>query len=474
MKNALLLVNQITPSHEFKFFASTAEHTGLLFCGAIGVLFFFILLIYFKTKERLYLYYCLFLLFNLVGGVINLEENTWISTWFQQSNRLAGASLETVTLLAFSCYCLFSIHLFDLKKINKNLYRWVLVLAYISAIYGLLYYFIRPYIIDYLTEFFIGSRSLFLVISIIVIVWKLKIIKSPIKNYYIIGTGWYFLGALTAVLRDTTSDLLFPAFYRFNSTVYFQSGIFLETLCFALALTYRIYLYYEERQQNQIKINTKAIYEKELAQAEALSLRMQINPHFLFNSLNVLNYYIQSAQNKKATNYLITFSQFIRTIIDMEQKPVISLEQELNIIKNYLSLEKARFDQTFSYKIKVHKEVDFENLKLPPMLLQPFVEEAIWNRLLTSKDVSPILTIDIWQNNTILYILIEDNGNNKKEASEKFHQAVSKQITEDRIALYNKNYNGQISYKTQNKNNFTGTQILITIKYSSKNMYYDK
>src|SRR5699024_6441224 len=227
MINGHLLINQITSPYEFKFFASTAEHTGLLFCGAIGVLFFFILLIYFKTKERLYLYYCLFLLLNLIGGIINLEENTWISTWFQQSNRLAGASLETVTLLAFSCYCLFSIHLFDLKKINKNLYRWVLVLAYSAAIYGLLYYFIRPYIIDYLTEFFIGSRGVFLVISIIVVVWILKIIRSQIKNYYIIGTGWYFFGALTDVLIYTASDLLFPIFYRFNSTVYFQSGIIL-------------------------------------------------------------------------------------------------------------------------------------------------------------------------------------------------------------------------------------------------------
>jgi len=301
------------------------------------------------------------------------------------------------------------------------------------------------------------------------VVWKLKIIRYPSQNYYIIGTGWYFLGALTAVLRDTTSDLLFPAFYRFNSTVYFQSGIILETFCFALALTYRIYLYYEERQQNQIKINNKAIYEKELAQAEALALRMQINPHFLFNSLNVLNYYIQSAQNKKATNYLITFSQFIRTIIDMEQKPVISLEKELDIIRNYLSLEKARFDQKFSYKIKIHKEVDFEKLKIPPMLLQPFVEEAIWNRLLTSKASAPILTINIWQDNAILYINIEDNGNNKKDTSEKFHQAVSRQITEERVSLYNKNYNGKISYQTQNNNSIIGTQILITIKYTNKN-----
>ncbi len=452
---------------------SIMVYTGLLFCGALGLLCFFILLIYLKTKERIYLYYCSFLLFNLFGGFINLSRVTPINALFKFPNQLAGASLELVTLLAFSAYCLFTISLLGIRSQNKKLWRWILVMACGAGFYGVVYPLIRPLIAGSLLLAFIISRSVIMFMSMIAIFWVIKKIKSPVKNYFIIGSSWYFLGALLAILRETTSGILFSFFYSFNATVYFQSGIFLETLCFALALSYRFYLLHEEKQQIQKKINLQAIHEKEIAQAEALALRIQINPHFVFNCMSVLKYYIQSNQNEKATTYLITFSQFIRLVLDLNQKPAISLAQELTIIKKYLALEEARFNRQFIYKFDIQENVDLSKIRIPPMLLQPFVEELLWSGLLPAEnETKGTLIIDIRQQNSAVTIVIEDfeeHGLVENEAQkQKFHTAISRQHTAERVALFNKNYAGKITYYTKAKKNkydqYRGSQTVISIQ----------
>ncbi len=452
---------------------SATVYIGLLFCGALGLLTFFILLIYLKTKERIYLYYCLFLLFNLLGGFINLSTITPINTLFKFSNGLAGAILELVTLLAFSGYCLFTISLLDIKVQNKKLLYWILAMAYGAGFYGLIYPVIRPLIAGHLLLYFTISRSIIMFMSIVAIFWVIIKIKSPFKNYFMIGSSWYFLGALLAILRETTGKIPFSSFYSFNATVYFQSGIFLETLCFALALSYRFYLFHEEKQQAQAKIHLQVVQEKEIAQAEALALRIQINPHFLFNCMSVLKYYIQSNQNGKASTYLITLSQFIRMVLDLSQKPIISLTQELNIIKKYLALEEARFTRRFIYKFKIYKNVDISEIKIPPMLLQPFVEEALWGGLLAEGEAQGELLIEIRQRDSRVTIMIEEHeelGKREKDMhTRKFHSAISRQLMAERVALFNKNYAGKISYHTKDKKNkfdeYSGSQTVINIQY---------
>ena len=465
-----LFAGQLALQTGTDIFASPVVYTGLLFCGAMGLFSFFILLVYLKTRERIYLYYCLFLIFSLAAGIIDLGKRATFDFHSWKTEGLALGNLELVTLLAFSAYGLFTIELFDIKKKNRKLHSWILVMAFISALYGLIYYFVRPLIVDWILIFFIVSRTVIMLMSIISIFWVIAAIRSPVKIYFIIGSVWYFMGALLAILRDTTTHLPIAPFYRLHATVYFQAGIFLETICFALALIYRMHLHYEQRQQDLQQLNTQAIYEKEMAQAEALALRIQINPHFLFNCLNLINYYIQSNQNKKATHYLITFSQFIRRILDLDQKPVISLKEELKIISNYLTLEEARYDQSFSYHLEIHPSVDIEKTMIPPMLLQPFVEEALWNGPLSNGQYDRELTVNIRKDGPILNITIQDDGINERQNdrgdSKKFHKALSSQLTTERIALFNKNYDEKIAYEIQEeKNDIHYTRTVITIKY---------
>ena len=228
--------------------------------------------------------------------------------------------------------------------------------------------------------------------------------------------------------------------------------------------------------QEQEKEKLQAVYERNLAQAEMLASRMKINPHFLFNSLNAINYLIQQKDNVKASNYLIVFSRFVRMVLETSQKTLVPLREEMNIIRHYLILEENRFDKSFSFQITEENLDDSDTIQMPPLLLQPFVENAIWHGLLPSKKEKKELTITFLQKNQDLEILIEDNGvgipKTTKFKSANSHKSMGTEITRDRIDLFNKNYENQITCSTEDRldeNGLSaGTRVRLTLHNKSK------
>ncbi len=419
---------------------------GLLFCGAIGLLCFFILLIYLKSKVKVYLYYFLFLFFTFLMAIFSLGNTTLLNVLFHWSD--VDVAVELMTMLAFSAYCFFSLKLLRVKAQDERLYKLVYGLAILAGLYGVAYCFVRPELPELRMQFFIGSRFVILLLCAIAIFWKLIKIHSPVKHYYLIGSGWYFFGALLAILRDTTSALFFDEFYDYAAMVYFQSGIFLEVICFTLALSYLIFKYYEDRQQEYLKTNALAIYEKEKAQAEALAWRIQLNPHFLFNYLNVLKYYIQINQNKKAIAYLMRFSRFIRQITELDRKEAISLNKELDLTKQYIELEGIRYNNNITCKIHIDKNIAISEVKVPPMLLQPLVEELVWDQREGGDCPDREISIHIHRTRQVIFVVVEEENQSDEQlplsSSLKAQNGVGKNITAERIELFNKKYKKKI------------------------------
>lgn len=221
----------------------------------------------------------------------------------------------------------------------------------------------------------------------------------------------------------------------------------------------------------QEKERLKALYERDLAQAEMQASRLQLNPHFLFNCLNGINYLIQMKENEKATKYLIVFSRFLRMVLETSRNQVIPLDEELVLVRHYLTLESNRFDGNFSYNILVNNEEKTKQVMVPPLLLQPYVENAILHGLLPSNKEKKELNIDVLFKNEGVKITIEDNGvgNANEEVYKKSssHKSMGTQITQDRIDLFNKTYNGHIYCKTINKTDATGletgTSVIIEV-----------
>ena len=225
------------------------------------------------------------------------------------------------------------------------------------------------------------------------------------------------------------------------------------------------------RIQKTEKEKMNAIFERNLAQSEILVSRLRVNPHFLFNSLNAITYLIQSEQNLKAIKYLKIFSRYTRMVLETSKKNVISLQQELKLAQYYLLLEENRFEDGFTFKVKGDDISKINEAVIPPLLLQPLIENAIWHGLLPSKSDKKLLLIKIIPDSNNLQIVIEDNGVGRNKTPKKSrkipHKSMGMQIIKERIELFNQSYSEQINYeivdKTDKDGHPSGTKVIINL-----------
>ena len=174
------------------------------------------------------------------------------------------------------------------------------------------------------------------------------------------------------------------------------------------------------------------------------ALRAQMNPHFIFNSLNSINRFILQNNKAQASEYLTKFSKLVRMILQNSQASLISLEAELEALDLYLEMEALRFNYHFDYKITTSKDLDIEVLQVPPLILQPYVENAIWHGLM-HKEEKGHLNIEVLEKDDQLYFSIEDNGVGRQKSKELAsktatkHKSMGLRITANRIAILQKN-----------------------------------
>ncbi|NNC82658.1 MAG: histidine kinase [Flavobacteriales bacterium] len=194
-----------------------------------------------------------------------------------------------------------------------------------------------------------------------------------------------------------------------------------QTLWFQLLLIglvlFGIFSFFYWRIQNiRRHEEEKRRFQEELAELEMTALRAQMNPHFLFNSLNSVNSFIIKNDKEAASEYLGKFSRLVRLILQNSKKKLVDLEDELTALRLYIQLESLRFNRGFHFIEKIPADIDLEKYHIPPLLLQPYVENAIWHGLLHLEDRQGRLALEIRKNGSGLEIFIEDNGIGRKQA----------------------------------------------------------
>jgi tetratricopeptide (TPR) repeat protein len=229
-------------------------------------------------------------------------------------------------------------------------------------------------------------------------------------------------------------------------------------------------IYKRKRDKEQLTTDFK----KQLAEAETKALRAQMNPHFIFNSLNSINSFVMDQKHEIASDYLIKFSKLIRLILDNSRSETISIEKELETLKLYVVLEAARFDNKFKCVYKVAEDLDTNSIKIPPMLLQPFVENAIWHGLM-QKEGEGTITIEIkMKNEELLIVSISDDGIGREKAAElksksATHKSHGLKVTSQRIEMMNKlNSTGaqvNIVDLKDDQGNAVGTKVELIIPF---------
>jgi LytS/YehU family sensor histidine kinase len=217
----------------------------------------------------------------------------------------------------------------------------------------------------------------------------------------------------------------------------------------------------------------KSIHEKELVELEAKALRAQMNPHFIFNSLNSIKSLIQQNENEKSITYLTTFSKLIRNLFNNMDKREISLYDEIETCKLYLQLEAMRFDTKFSYTVNVDESIDLKSMEVPALIIQPFIENAIWHGIVPRNNGGKV-SLNVISKNGVIEIVIDDNGigreasQQNKSASGHAHQSKGVNLTQTRLELNNllqkRQARLEVNDKRDEKGTATGTTVIIKIK----------
>lgn len=283
--------------------------------------------------------------------------------------------------------------------------------------------------------------------------------------------------------------------------VFLLLGLIIEAICFSFALTYRSKLVLLEKNKLQENYNqqlqaalqqrsseleaqnkvveaqkikqVETAFEHKIAETEMIALRAQMNPHFIFNCLNSIKLYTLENDSQTASEYLTKFSQLIRLVLENSRSEKVTLQKELETLKLYIELEAMRFKDKVQYQINVVPHIDQQYIEIPPLLLQPYVENAIWHGLMHKPEGGNI-TIDITQpEEYLLHIEITDDGIGRDMAKEHKSKSATRQksfglkMTSERLDAINHIYQTKTEVKivdlVDTEGNAAGTNVIIEI-----------
>jgi sensor histidine kinase YesM len=428
-----------------------------------GILFYIFLLavaLYYFTRKSYLLYYSVYLLFMLSFHIYGFSNSPFTVTPLNVFAYLKIDIRQNFYVLGTQIfYMLFLRDFMNVKnhgnREQKLFFKIILtVFGIFSVIEVILSLILKVYDLQFyhsiLTEVCVLISSIYLIVKIFF--WRNLYTPSLLKAASIVLFVGVILGYLGSTLgvSKTTSDL-----FLFYPNYWFNFAVFAEVMLYSLAIVQEFY----RTQTEQIRL------QRQYALTELSLLRSQINPHFLFNTLNSIKSFIIKQDARAATEYLTDFSDLIRTILEKSREHLISLKDELEFCEKYLQIEQKRFEGKFIYQIDRDLNINLNEWNVPAFILQPFLENAIkhgFNGLLGEGKVR----ISICVKDKNLFITIHDNGIGR-EASTRLkksnHNSLGEKLIENRIELISEIYNWDIRISYQDHKNPTGTSVKINI-----------
>lgn len=255
-------------------------------------------------------------------------------------------------------------------------------------------------------------------------------------------------------------------------------GFFFQTwwfkfLVLSLVIGMLIWIYKIRTNKIRFEERLKVQYENKLIELKMMALRSQMNPHFIFNSMNSIKSYLINKGKDEAIDYLTKFSVLMRTILENSKKELLTLQQEINALKLYILMENKRLQSPFEFELDIDDELDLFEAKIPPMIIQPHVENAIWHGLMPkSKDRK--LKLKILKTEQGFLCIVEDNGvgrnhvDNSKSNALRTKTSLGTSITKSRIDSFNKMNKSQINVEVEDlydqMGNSIGTRVKIFVE----------
>lgn len=357
-------------------------------------------------------FYCSFtyisIFFNCFFVIIgfDLGHYGFLSTGGLASSPALWFNYLTPTFMLF-----FYREFLDMKQHSSRYYTLITVGLYVLiACVGLkIITTFMPFAVTVFEGVSLVFQFVLLGLFIVLPLYSLRFWRHEIYRYAA-WSSWFIILMYATFLLFYFGGIIMPSWLGDN-ILFGISAV--DGILFWIALTVR---------DSQI-LKSKTLFEKQAISNEIRALRSQMNPHFIFNSLNAIKAYNQLNDTEKTDLYLTKFSRLIRQVLENSAAEKITLENELNTLRHYLEMEKLRAGEKLSYEILVSDEIEPAFIELPPLLIQPYVENAIWHGLL-HKEGGGMVTISVetkhalfLTNAPILQITITDNGIGRKAAA---------------------------------------------------------
>lgn len=442
------------------------EYVYLIAYGfLVSVLFFvalFVLLFYILDRQTYYLYYAFY---TISIGLFNLweyEHSPYTHLIFNHLPFLKFTGNSNIyVFLTHIFYFLFILDFLEFKKrtpLVATLFSWTIICLAIILVVDIFILFVLKRL-DWSTSLYWTFQDIFPILNFVLFFTIFKV-KGRIARNIQMGSTFLMLGGLAGFLThyfDNSQLVLF----RIDPSITFVVGTLLEVFFFSIAIGIKSY---------NIQREQKSLH-KSMMESELQTLRSQINPHFVFNSLNSIKSYILTHRSTEASEYLTDFSTLMRSILQFSKEQLISLSNELEIAVLYVSLEKRRFEENFVFNYDLDPTIDTDEIMIPPMLLQPYIENAIKHGLMNKEGIR-ILTLNIRKDNAYIRIEIDDNGIGREQASllrknTLKYQSMGMSINNDRINLLGKTNDFFIEIQVEDKKTVMdvseGTRVVIRI-----------
>jgi sensor histidine kinase YesM len=423
--------------------------------GGLFVLFLYHFLIFFQNRSKLYLYYSLFLLaltIYLLQHVVS-EEIRPIYNYLNFS----------IQFLAYAAYVAFARDLLDTRthliKWDKYFELEINVLVLLAPIFMLIQFFLGYEFQVKAFTAIIPALTIFTFVSYYIILTR---INDNFSLYFVAGSLIYVVLANVSFLEVFVGREFFiskgvePMFF-----VYL--GALLQSIIFSILLGLIIKRIEQKSKNAEVKLAVKL---KEMEELKMTALQSQMNPHFLFNSLNSINNFVLKNDVEKASDYITKFSKLIRVILNSSSSPTSSLTEELTVLALYVKLEQMRVNGGFEYIVTVDENLKLDHIKVPTLFLQPFIENAIWHGIM-KKDGEKEIELTIKETQGNVFCIIRDNGIGINKARE-LDQITQKkrffgtETTENRIRVLYQNKGVTIETKDISLGTKTGTEVSIS------------
>ncbi|HLF64080.1 MAG TPA: histidine kinase [Saprospiraceae bacterium] len=416
--------------------------------GVLSLIFLagFAMFQFLENRKKAYLYYGLYMLCMAFYFGRLLEYHFGVAIFWGFFYEGYGLAEILALMLSYVMYVQFARYFLELDARRPGLLIFVRIWTALGLAIGViglllsLFYISSPLFL----QVYIGVRFLMPVL-VVLFLWRIAQARLPFSRFVLLGTFFLLLGGIVAlgetfIFQNMRGALLHEPFF------FMLTGVLLESFAFALGLGKQARQTELDKiatqQQLIIQLQKEAKLERDIRESQVQTLRAQMNPHFIFNALNSIQHFILDNQKENSVKYLSRVSQLIRRVLQNSTTPNILLDEELQTLKAYVEIEQLRFHAAFTFTCTVDEEVPTEILRIPHLMIQPFIENAILHGLVHLKG-NGILTLQVrpYREDEAIEVIITDNGIGREEAAKRSkqsprkHNSISTGSIEARIRL---------------------------------------